>query len=402
MYTSKVFLLILLVWSLLPSALVCASSIGKNQNNTMNQKTINQEQFKISEEQEKILQEADMDYTQIQTIIDDVLSSKESFSFSDYVSGMLERGEAFAPRNIIDGVLQGIRSEFKANIHTFAKLIAIGIIAAIFTNFASVFMDNQVAETGFYITYIILFGILISSFRTASHLSSQTVDHVLQFMKVLVPSFFLAITFSTGSATSLAFYEVTLIVIMLVNYILIHFIIPAVNIYLIIMLANNLSKEDRLSKFAETIATIIRWILRSLIVLVVGFSAIQALIAPVADSVKRSVFMKAGGAIPGIGNLLSGVTETVIGAGVLLKNAIGVAGLVVIIIICAIPILKLVVCFLIYRISEAMVQPISDKRILNCMSACSEGVNLLLQVVIVTAILFLITLTIITASTSMM
>ena len=340
------------------------------------------------------------DYSDIQEIIDDSMVSDESFHFGDYVSNLISNKDAFSIRNFFGGIKNGIISEIKGNFNILGKLIAIAIIAAIFTNFAAVFMDNQVAETGFYITYILLFTIIITSFHTASSLAKMTVSNILEFVKALIPTYFMSVTVATGATTSLMFYEFTLVAISLVNTVLIRFILPAVNVYLIILLADNLVKEDRLSKLAQTLGTVIKWVLRSLIVIVIGFNAIQSLVAPVADGLKRSIFVKMGGAIPGVGNLLSGVTETVLGASILLKNAIGVAGLVAIILICAMPVVKLVIYYFIYRICEAIVQPISDKRILNCISACSDAVSMVLQVVIVAAILFIISITIVTVSTT--
>ena len=132
---------------------------------------------------------------------------------------------------------------------------------------------------------------------------------------------------------------------------------------------------------------------------VIGFQAIQGLIVPVADQVKRSTVFKASSALPGVGNAIGSVAETVIGAGILLKNAIGVAGLVVIIVICSIPMVQLTVVTLIYRFSSAALQPISDKRIIECISASAKSAEMLLQCVLVGAILFLLTITIVAIST---
>ena len=183
------------------------------------------------------------------------------------------------------------------------------------------------------------------------------------------------------------------------DFIIIKLVIPLINFYLIIMLANNLSKEDMLSRLAGLIESVIKWVLRSLLAAVIGYQAIQGLIVPVADQVKRSAIFKASSALPGVGNAIESVAETVIGAGVLLKNAIGVAGLVVVITICIVPIVQLIVITLIYKLSSAALQPISDKRIIECVSASAKSVEMLLQCVIVGAILFLLSITIVAIST---
>jgi len=209
----------------------------------------------------------------------------------------------------------------------------------------------------------------------------------------------MSVGFCTGTTTSLVYYEAALMLITLVDFIIIKIVIPLINFYLVVTLANNLSKEDMLSKLAGLFSSAINWLLKSLLAAVIGFSAIQGLIVPVADRVKRSALLKASEAIPGIGNALGSVTETILGAGVLLKNAIGVAGLVVIITICAVPLLKLLMITIIYKVGCASLQPISDKRIIECVNASAKSSGMLLQSVFVGAVLFLLTITIVAVTT---
>jgi stage III sporulation protein AE len=219
-------------------------------------------------------------------------------------------------------------------------------------------------------------------------------------MKALVPSYFLSVAFCSSAGTSMIYYEATLFIITFTDILLIKIIVPMINIYLVISMANNLSKEDLLSKLSELIEVVIKWTLKSLLTFVIGFNAIQGMLLPVTDQIKRSAILKAAGAIPGVGDIFGSVTESVLGAGILLKNAIGVAGIVVIILVCAIPIIKLAITSLIYRVGCAAVQPISDKRMLNCINATAEAAGLLLQTVCIGAVLFLLTITIISVTTT--
>lgn len=341
----------------------------------------------------------DINYDDIQEVIDNIMDREDAMDFGDYVGKLMSGEEAFSLSAIGNKVVQSISGEFKAHITTFGRLISIALIAAIFTNLSMAFKYHQVSETGYYVTYLLLFGLLISSFISASHIASTVIREVLDFMKALVPAYFMSVAFCSGSLSSFTFYKVALILITLVDFIIIKVLIPMVNFYLIIVLANNLSKEDMLSKLAGLLELIIKWTLRSLLAAVIGFQAIQGLIVPVADQVKRSTVFKASSALPGVGNAIGSVAETVIGAGILLKNAIGVAGLVVIIVICSIPMVQLTVVTLIYRFSSAALQPISDKRIIECISASAKSAEMLLQCVLVGAILFLLTITIVAIST---
>lgn len=341
----------------------------------------------------------DIDYSEIQDVIDDILDSGNDFNFGNYVEKLVNGEVKFSITEILNQMLESIKGELKANLSTLGRLISIALIAAVFTNLTVAFKNNSVSETGYYITYLMLFSLLITTFINASRIASSVIGSILDFMKALVPAYFLSIGFCTGSATSLIYHEVALMLITLVDILIIKVVIPMINFYLVISLANNMSKEDMLSKLAGLFATAINWMLKSLLAAVVGFHTIQGLILPVADRVKKSALLKASEAIPGVGNAIGGVAETILGASILLKNAIGVAGLVVIITICAVPLLKLLVINVVFRVGGATLQPISDKRIIECISASAKSSGMLLQTVLVGAVLFLLSITIAAVTT---
>lgn len=342
----------------------------------------------------------DIDYSEIQEAIDDIMDQGNEIDFSGFVERLMTGKEAFSLENIGNQLLQSVKGEIKGNLGTFGKLISIALIAAVFTNFTMAFKNNNVSETGYYITYLLLFALMISTFIAASKIAVAAINSILDFMRALVPAYLMSVGFCTGSTTSLMYYEAALMLITLVDFIIIKIVIPLINFYLVVTLANNLSKEDMLSKLAGLFSSVINWLLKSLLAAVIGFNAIQGLIVPVADRVKRSALLKASEAIPGIGNALGSVTETIIGAGVLLKNAIGVAGLVVIISICAVPFIKLLIITIIYKVGCATLQPISDKRIIECVNATAKSAGMLLQSVFVGAVLFLLSITIVAVTTS--
>lgn len=342
----------------------------------------------------------DIDYTEIQKAIDDIMDQGNKINFGEYIGELMNGEKPFSLIDIANQLIGSIKGEIRANLGTFGKLISIALVAAVFTNLTIAFKNNQVSETGYYITYLLLFGLLISTFITASNIAIGALNSILSFMKALVPAYMMSIGFCIGSATSLAYYEAALMLITLVDFIIIKLVIPLINFYLIITLANNLSKEDMLSRLADLFSTAINWSLKSLLAAVVGFNAIQGLIIPVADHVKRSTLYKASEAIPGVGDALGSVTETIFGAGVLLKNAIGVAGLVVVITICAVPFLQLLVITIIYKVGCAALQPISDKRIIECVNASAQSSGMLLRSVIVGAVLFMLSITIVAVTTN--
>lgn len=97
--------------------------------------------------------------------------------------------------------------------------------------------------------------------------------------------------------------------------------------------------------------------------------------------------------------MLSGTAEVVLGTAVLIKNGIGAAGTVVCLAICLIPLVQMAAVTLMYKVTAAMIQPISDKRIVGSISSVADGSQILLRIVFTSGVLFLLTIAVVTATT---
>lgn len=131
-----------------------------------------------------------------------------------------------------------------------------------------------------------------------------------------------------------------------------------------------------------------------------GINVIQGMCVPIVDSLKTTAIKKAINFLPGFGTGVNAVTQVLLGTGSLIKNGIGAAALVIIVVICLTPIIKLVIFSLMYQGTAALIQPISDKRIIQCIMSVNEGTRLLLRIVVTAALLFMITIAVISISTN--
>ena len=359
----------------------------------------------LAEENDMILDFQDsLDYSDIQSAIDDInVDSMDgtNFQFKEYVQKFISGERPMSLKTLLGDLGDAFLGQLRKERGSIVQLIGIAIIAAIFTSFTSVFKESHIAETGFYVTYLLLFALLTATFYKISEIASITLGNLKDFMMALLPTYAMGIAFSTGSKTSMVFYETTLGVITIVDFLLIHIILPMVNVYFVLLLANNIMKQDMLSKMSELLEKIISWALKTVLAAVIGVNVIQSLVVPIADQVKKSMLLKTAQAIPGVGNTMRVATESILQASLLIKNAIGVAGLIVIIAICLIPIIKLAIYQLIYSFGAAIVQPISDKRIINCINATAKSAKLLMSIVMVAAVLFLFTIVIVTSTTNL-
>ena len=145
----------------------------------------------------------------------------------------------------------------------------------------------------------------------------------------------------------------------------------------------------------------VSWILKTLLICVVSVNVVQGLLAPAIDAVKRSALTRTAEALAlGREMLWAELPKVVLGTAVLIKNGIGMAGAVITIAICAVPILQMLIMAFMYKLAAALVQPVSDKRITTCISGISEGYEIMVKVIFTAGLLFMITIAIVAASTS--
>ena len=140
------------------------------------------------------------------------------------------------------------------------------------------------------------------------------------------------------------------------------------------------------------------WGLKTLLGLVVSLQVVKNLVAPVIDSLKRSTLGKTASAIPGVGNVVNIVTELVVTGAVLVRNSLGVAVMAALILLGMGPVIHYGFLSLSYRFLAAVSQPVSDKRLVGCLSTMGEGCAMLLRVLLTAEILCILTFVILMVS----
>lgn len=351
----------------------------------------------VKDAQKDIMEEIDLEAAQ--KAVDEIMGQGK-MDFGETVQKLVSGETAFSFELLGKLISDQLFYEWNYNKSTLVHILLIALVAAVFTNFSDFFSNKQLSQVSFYVIYLLLLGILFKSFTVMAETASQTLDRLLTFMQALGPAYFLSVAFASGGTTATVFYQFILFFIYLVDFVLQKLLLPFVHIYVVLMLVNNLSKEDFLSKLAELIKTAVSWAMKTLLTVVIGFNVLQGLISPAIDSFRRSAIGKAGGALPIVGGTVNAVTEVVVGSAALIKNGIGVAGLIVIAVLMVVPILKLVVFVFMYKLTAAIIQPVSDKRLVESIGGIGEGAALLLKIVTISAVLFMVTIAVVAASTT--
>lgn len=291
----------------------------------------------------------------------------------------------------------GELSEFKSVI---IMIVSIGLVSALFTNFMDIFENHQIADISFYFAYLLLMTLLLRVFAASVEVAYTALEKLLIFMKLLIPTYFMAVGAAAGTTTALVFYRLMLVLLYGIEHILSAALFPFIYGYAFLSIVNGLWVEERLSGILELIQKGIAYALKTALTVVSGISILQAMITPVIDSVKVAAFQKAISVIPGIGGFANGVTEMVIGSAVLIKNSIGVLLVILLLLLCLAPLMKLFIVSVLLKGSAALIGVVCDKRMTGCIDRIGDSTFMLLRTVAASIILFIITVAIIICTTN--
>lgn len=316
-----------------------------------------------------------------------------SVSFTGIIEDIAEGDTKSLTEDIGQTLKNAFVGELLLNRTMMIQLIVIVLIGSVFVNISGSFGNGFISENGFYVTYLIMTSLMLTSFSLALSMVSDTIEKVLTLIQIVVPAYALAMNYVGHSAAATGMYEIILAGVWLVQVVILNFIIPMIKFYVIVSLVNNLNKEDSFSKLCQLIRSLVTWMLKTIVVFVAGMNIIKSLIEPQIDAIGRSTVNKVISSIPG-GGIMSVLTGTFLGAGLVIKNCIGLAGIVLIALIVMVPIIKMFLLMFTVKLTGALIQPVGERRYVDGAETLAGGMGLLLQTLGSSVVLFVLTIAI--------
>jgi len=280
------------------------------------------------------------------------------------------------------------------NMHILIKLLLIAVMCAVLKNLKDSFLSENVGELAFYVCYIVMISIIALSFKSAITIGTGIIDKMVGFMYATVPVL-ITLLVSGGNITSGGVFQPLLIMVVeVLAGIFKNVFIPLVFLSAVLSMAGNISEKVRISKLAGLLKQIAGWGIGIILTVFIAAVSIQGSMGAVADGViGKTAKFAIGTFVPIAGSYLADAADTVIGCSLLIKNAAGIAALVGIAAICLIPLLKLAAIIILYRLAAALVEPISEKRISDCINDIAGSLSYILGIAASVAFMFFISVT---------
>ena len=286
-------------------------------------------------------------------------------------------------------VLSLLGAEVQTGVKSLISILAIIVIHSILKSISESLENDNISKLIYYVQYIAIVTIIMSNFSDIINLVKETTTNLVGFMNTLIP-ILVSLMLYTGSITTTSILEpIILFMINFIGNLVQNVLIPIILIITVISIISKISDRVQVEKIAKFLKSSTIWFLGLVLMI---FSSIVSLEGTLASSIDGITAKTAksivSSAIPVVGKILGDIVDSVLGCGLILKNAVGFLGVIVIIGICILPILKLAVLSITYKLVASVGEVIADAKIVKLIEQIADVFKILLG--ILTAISFMV------------
>lgn len=285
--------------------------------------------------------------------------------------------------NIYKKILSKLDNEVQTGIRSLACILAIIIIHSILKSISESLENDSVSKLIYYVQYIAIITIIMGNFSDIINLVKETTTNLIGFMNTLIPVL-ISLMVYTGSITTTSILEpIILFMINFIGNLIQDILIPVILIITSISIISKISDKVQINKISKFLKSSTVWFLGTVLTIFVGVVSLEGTLSSSIDGITaKTAKAIVSSAVPVVGKILGDVVDSVLGCGVILKNAVGFVGVIITIGICILPILKLTVLTFSYKLVASISEVIADEKIVKLLDEIADIFKILLAILV--------------------
>lgn len=293
-------------------------------------------------------------------------------------------------------LLNILGKEIRNQLTLIGSIIVIIVIHSILKSVSDGLENEGISKVSYFVQYILIVTLIMKSFSEIVMNIKDTTQSLVGYSYSLIPLLISLMMFTGNLVSAGAVQPILLLMITFIGTFISNFLLPMVLIGTALGIISKISDKVQIDKLAKTFKSSTVWILGLVLTVFTGILSLESSLTGKVDGITtKATKAIVTNAIPVVGKILSDASETVLGSGIVLRNAVGLVGVIVIIGICAMPIIKLGVLTALYQILSAICEPIADKKIISIIEQMRDTFKVLLGMVSAISIMLIIGVTIV-------
>ncbi|MFB6362632.1 stage III sporulation protein AE [Paenibacillus elgii] len=305
----------------------------------------------------------------------------------------------FGLGSVFSGLFKYLFHELLYNGKLLVSIVILTVFSMLLETLQSSFEKNNVSKIAYAISFLVLMIMAVNSFSVAIGYAKSAITDMIHFMIAVVP-LLLTLLASMGNVVSVTVLHPLIVFMIHAVGTAIYFIVfPLLFFSAVLHIVSSLSDKYKVTQLANLLRNVSVGCLGVFVTVFLGVVSVQGIGSAAADGVTiRTAKYIAGNFVPVVGRLFSDASETVIGASLLVKNAVGLAGVVILLVLCAFPALKILALAFIYNVSAAVMQPLGDNPMISCLETIGKSLIFVFAALAVVGLMFFLAITIVIAA----
>lgn len=324
---------------------------------------------------------------------------KESQKYTENTFEDLDMGELFSSaitgnidnETIFKALANMVGTEVLDCITVLGSIVVIIVIHSILKSISEGLENKSISQITYYVQYILIVTLIMTNFADILSMIRTSIDSLVGFMNSLVP-LLITLMLTTGNIASAGIIEpIILFIITFIGNFITTVLIPFVLISNALGIISKVSPRVQVDKLAKFFNSSVVWILGIALTIFVGVLSVEGSLSSTVDGITAKTAKAAvTNFIPVVGKILGDAVDTVIGCSNVLKNAVGIIGVIVILCICVGPVIKLAVLMALYYLAGAVCQPIADDKIVKLLDQMGDTFKMLLAIMCSVSVMLIV------------
>ena len=270
--------------------------------------------------------------------------------------------------------------EITVSLKTLISILVIIVIHGILKSVTDNLENKNISQIIYFVQYILIVTLIMSNFTEIIKIVKNTADDLVGFINVLMPLLLTLMMYTGSIATTSLLEPIILFAINFIANLIKNILIPIVLIIVVFSIISKISEKMQIEKLSKF----------------VGVVSLEGTLSSSVDGITAKTAKSAVSTIiPVVGKVLGDVVDSVLGCGIILKNAIGLIGVIIVIGICIIPIIKIATMCIMYSLASAVVQPIADDKIVKVLDEMGGVFKLLLGILCSLSVMLIVGITLV-------
>lgn len=312
-----------------------------------------------------------------------------------FMDMLLSNDQGLSLKTVLSGLVKYMWQEVLYNGQILVTIVLLSIFSMILETLQTAFERKQVSKIAYSICYMVILVLAINSFHVAISYATQAITGMIDFMMAMVPLLFTLLASMGNIATVSVAHPLVVFMVHTVGTVVHTIVFPMLFFSAVLHIVSSLSETYKLTSLANLLRTVAMAILGILLTVFLGVISVRGIAGSVADGVTlRTAKYLTGNFVPVVGKVFADATDTVISASLLVKNSIGLVGVIILLFLCAFPAIKILTLALIYNLSAAVMQPLGSSPIITTLETIGKSMIYVFAALAAVGMMFFLAITI--------